>query len=70
MHRINAKKNSEFSIGYVQRILAFSLGTVNKISVLKENWESIVKSFTRQSTLELTLPKAISEETILNLLRK
>ena len=67
---MNSKKNAEFSIDYAQRIINYAVGTVSKIRVLKENWTGIIENSIKNSIIELSSTKVISEETMLSLQRK
>ncbi|OMJ83705.1 hypothetical protein SteCoe_14384 [Stentor coeruleus] len=69
-YRLNAKKNIEFSIGYVQKVINYSIGVVNKIEILNKNWEILIEQTIKSSSLELSLPKSITEDTIASLTKK
>ncbi|OMJ83644.1 hypothetical protein SteCoe_15370 [Stentor coeruleus] len=63
-YRINSKKNIEFSIVYVQRIINHSISVINKIEILEKNWNTIIDTTVRNSALELSLPRSVNEDTI------
>ena len=69
-YRANAKKNIEFSVGYVQRIIGYSIGVVSKIQNLEKNWDGFIVETVRNSTVELSVPKVISEDAILSVFKK
>ena len=70
MYRVNSKKNIEFSIGYIQKIIDYAVGAVSKIEVLDNDWDKLVEGTIKNSTMELSVPNGISEEIITALLKK
>lgn len=66
---MNSKKNVEFAVGYVQRIVEYSLGIRTKINLLDTNWNGLVNENVKACTLELSVTNAISEEKIYSIFK-
>lgn len=69
MFRMSSKKNAEFSIGYVNRILGHGIGNAMKIEHLRKNWDGLIQKNAEYTTKELSTPKVISEETVQSLIK-
>ena len=69
-YRINAKNHAAFSVNYVQKIVSFSLGVVNKIEILTKSWDKVLDDTIKSCTLELSVPKCITDDSIANLAKK
>jgi hypothetical protein len=70
MHRLNSKKNIEFAIGYIQKIIGTSINTIKKINILDECWENFLEGNIKATTKELSVPNGISDDIIQSLLKK
>jgi hypothetical protein len=68
--RITAKNNLAFSINYVQKIISFSLGVVQKVECLGKSWDRVVEDTVKACTLELSVPKIITDDAILMVAKK
>lgn len=69
MLRISSKKNAEFSIAYVNRILSYGMGNVVKVEHLRKNWDGLIQKNAEFTTKELSTPKTINEETVHSLIK-
>lgn len=67
---MNTKKNAEFAVGYVQRIVNYAVGVVNKVEIISQRWDGLLEGTIKSCTLELTMSKLVTEETISVLLKK
>lgn len=64
-----SKKNAEFSVGYIQRIVATALGIEQKIRVLEGKLDSYADSIVRTTAKELASSHAVTEEALIGLLK-
>jgi hypothetical protein len=57
-------------VDYVQRVVGYAVGVVNKVEILGKNWQGLMEEIARNCTVELSMPQSINEETLNGLLKK
>jgi len=69
-YRASTKKNAEFSVGYVHRVVGYAIGVANKIEMIGQKWDGMLEGTIKTCTLELSMSKLVTEDTISVLFKK
>jgi hypothetical protein len=65
-----SKKNTEFSIGYIQKVINNALGVEQKGKIMENIWTGYIENAVKNTTVELSSKKNIAEDFLFGLLKK
>lgn len=65
-----SKKNTEFSIGYIQKVINNVLGVEQKGKTMENIWTGYIENAVKSTTVELSLNKNVTEDFLFGLLKK